>query len=102
MAFGGLSKSSKQAGLRESDVLRFYDLVSGLTYLDYKLDELIAPVAALLLARWAAYDDAEKQAIALFDDVQYDPTVPPNVRQACWAKGSGRSIVESLATKTLS
>jgi type I restriction enzyme M protein len=47
--------------------------------------ELVAPLAGLLLLRWAAFMEAETEAVSAFNDTPFVPILPESLRQASWA-----------------
>src|SRR5205085_870674 len=76
----------------------FYDLLTGLTYFDYPFEQVVAPLAALLLARWMAFEEEERKAIASFDDLRFEPALPAELQEWAWSPRHGAQILEALAT----
>ncbi|MCA9639038.1 MAG: hypothetical protein KC492_00050, partial [Myxococcales bacterium] len=56
--------------------------------------EMIAPLAGLLVLRWAAFHEAEQEAVAAFDDHAFEPLLPLKLRQLAW---TDRTIADHLA-----
>jgi type I restriction enzyme M protein len=49
----------------------------------------VAPLAGLLFLRWAAFMEAEAEAISAFNDTPFSPGLPEALRQASWNLGHG-------------
>lgn len=47
--------------------------------------DVVAPLAGLLVLRWAAFIEAEQEAIASFNDAVFSPLLPGGLRQPAWA-----------------
>src|SRR5262245_34815201 len=50
--------------------------------------DIVAPLAGLLVLRWAAFHQAEQEAVAAFDDQAFTPFLPVGLRQPAWADGT--------------
>ena len=46
--------------------------------------ELLAPLAALIILRWADQQEADREAIAAFDGTSFTPTLIPGSRWRDW------------------
>lgn len=46
--------------------------------------DLAVALAALLYLRWADFQDAEREAIAAFDDTKYEPALPASLHWRSW------------------
>jgi type I restriction enzyme M protein len=46
--------------------------------------EFIQGLAALFFLRWADFQEAEFEAIAAFDDIEYEPVLPPSLHWRTW------------------
>ena len=60
------------------------------------LESVVAPVAAMLLLRWAAHLDAEQEAVASFDGKDYTPALPLEKRWTAWSELRGERLVGFL------
>src|SRR5689334_5194168 len=47
--------------------------------------DLVAPLAGLLVLRWAAFIEAEAEAVAAFNDTPFSPLLPESLRQHSWS-----------------
>ena len=45
---------------------------------------LVGPLAGLLIAKWAGYDEAEREAVAAFEDGAFEPELPEALRRPAW------------------
>ena len=45
---------------------------------------MLGPLAALLIAKWAGYDESEREAIAAFDEKAFTPELPDALRLPAW------------------
>lgn len=50
---------------------------------------LIAPLAGLLVLRWAAFTEAETEAVSAFNDTPFSPLLPALLRQPSWTDRDG-------------
>lgn len=48
------------------------------------IHEMGVALAALLYLRWADFQEAELEAIAAFDDISYEPVLPPSLHWRTW------------------
>lgn len=64
------------------------------------LVEVIAPLAGLLVLRWAAFVEAEHEAIASFDETRFLTVLPAVLRQPAWVQPEtlGVGLLDALAT----
>ena len=44
----------------------------------------LGPLAGLLIARWAGYDESEREAIAAFDEETFTPELPEALKLSAW------------------
>ena len=51
--------------------------------------DLVAPLAGLLVLRWAAFVEAETEAVSAFNDVPFLPLLPEALRQPSWTDAHG-------------
>ncbi|TWT80648.1 putative type I restriction enzymeP M protein [Planctomycetes bacterium CA13] len=51
-------------------------------------------LAALLFLRWADFEDAEREAIAAFEDLNYEPVVPDHCRWRNWCDSSPEQLAD--------
>ena len=49
----------------------------------------IAPLAGLLVLRWAAFMEAETEAVSAFNDSPFSPLLPESLRQPSWTDAHG-------------
>ncbi|BDU78151.1 type I restriction-modification system methyltransferase subunit [Mesoterricola sediminis] len=61
--------------------------------------EFLSPLAGLLVVRWAAFMDAEMEAVSAFDDTPFVPQLPETLRQVSWCDAQG--LVARLSTGLL-
>ena len=59
---------------------------------------LVGPLAGLLIAKWAGYDEAEREAVAAFEDRAFVPELPEALRRSAWERPIHRAdaVVEAL------
>jgi type I restriction enzyme M protein len=53
------------------------------------LGELVAPLAGLLVLRWAAFMEAEREAIAAFNDAPFSRVLPSALSHVSWTESHG-------------
>src|SRR5262245_693174 len=58
--------------------------------------DVVAPLAGLLVLRWAAFMEAEQEAIASFNEVGFSPLLPEGLRQPAWGHDLSTRIVHAL------
>lgn len=46
--------------------------------------DVVAPLAGLLVLRWAAFIEAEQEAVASFNDTGFSPVLPDTLHQKAW------------------
>ena len=64
---------------------------------------IMGPLAALLVAKWAGYDEAEREAIAAFDGCAFRPELPEALSRPAWERASEGhvvALVEALKSMT--
>jgi type I restriction enzyme M protein len=54
--------------------------------------EFVGLLAALLYLRWLDHEEAEREAIAAFDDKPYEPRPPSQLRWSWWSSLRGREL----------
>lgn len=59
---------------------------------------LVGPLAGLLIAKWAGYDEAEREAVAAFEDRAFVPELPEALRRPAWERPihHADAVVEAL------
>lgn len=60
-------------------------------------EDLLPSLAGLLVLRWAAFVEAEQEAISTFDDSTFTPSLPDSLRQREWTIHSSAVLAKSLA-----
>lgn len=65
------------------------------------LDAVVAPLAALLLLRWADHFDAEQEAIASFDGQDYTPALSHEKHWSSWCDLRGERLADFLRDEVL-
>ena len=63
------------------------------------LDQVLGTLAALLIAKWAGHDDAEREAIAAFDGRPFTREIPKALSLPSWERASvdhASSVAEAL------
>ena len=63
------------------------------------LDRILGPLSGLLIAKWAGYDESEREAIAAFDEEAFTPTLPVALRLPAWDHPTGdhaSNVAEAL------
>lgn len=62
-------------------------------------DVILGPLAGLLVLRWAAHDESEREAVAAFDEGDFTSELPPALRSPAWAEPTSRraeNIINAL------
>ena len=59
-----------------------------------RLDSVLAPLAGLLIAKWAGYDESEREAIAAFNEEAFTPELPEALRLSAWCDPTGNHAGE--------
>ncbi|MBK6689478.1 MAG: N-6 DNA methylase [Deltaproteobacteria bacterium] len=62
------------------------------------VNEVVAPLAGLLVLRWAAFLEAETEAVSAFNDTPFSPVLPESLRQLSW---TGAHDLASRLSKSL-
>ena len=65
------------------------------------LNQLLAPLAGLIIAKWAGYDESEREAIAAFNEEAYTPELHEALRLSTWSDPTGNhadDVAEALGT----
>ena len=59
---------------------------------------LVGPLAGLLIAKWAGYDEAEREAVAAFEDRAFEPQLPEALGRPAWERPihHADAVVEAL------
>lgn len=57
--------------------------------------DIVAPLAGLLVLRWAAFMEAETEAVSAFNDTPFVPHLPESLRQTSW--GDAHELVARLS-----
>ncbi|HYN36296.1 MAG TPA: N-6 DNA methylase [Actinomycetota bacterium] len=65
------------------------------------IESLIAPLATILLLRWAEYVDAEHEAVASFDGHEYRPALPRAQHWTSWSEFRGTRLLDFLRGELL-
>lgn len=60
------------------------DRIRSVCHYDASIEDVAAPLASLLVLRWAAFVEGELEAIALFNEQQVLHTLPQGLRAAAW------------------
>ena len=62
--------------------------------------DIIAPLAGLFIFRWAAFMEAEMEAVASFDEIGFSALLPEGLRQPAWQspRELATHLVEALGT----
>ena len=66
-------------------------------------ESVMGPLVGLLIAKWAAYDEAEREAVAAFDGRAFVPELPEALRRSAWERpveGDADAVVEALKNLT--
>ena len=45
---------------------------------------ILSPLAGLLIAKWAGYDESEREAIAAFNEETFTPELPEALNLSAW------------------
>ena len=110
-----MPESSEHAGCNgDRRLVKQIELTSQLSNLWARLDEIrgqgaghqplesvIAPLAAILLLRWADHVDAEQEAVAAFDGHDYCPALPRGQHWTSWSELHGERLVDFLRGELL-
>ena len=48
------------------------------------LDQVLGPLAGLLITKWAGHDESEREAIAAFNEEAFTPALPEALRLSAW------------------
>ena len=65
------------------------------------LDQVLSPLAGLLIARWAGYDESEREAIAAFNEEVFKPELPEALGLSAWddpTRNHVGEVAEALGT----
>ena len=65
------------------------------------LSQVLAPLAGLFIAKWAGYDESEREAIAAFNEEAFTPELPEALRLSTWSGPTGNhasEVAEALET----
>lgn len=65
------------------------------------LDLVLGALSGLLIAKWAGYDESEREAIAAFNEEVFKPELPETLRLSAWddpTKHHMGKVVEALGT----
>ena len=65
------------------------------------LEAVVAPLAAMLLLRWADHVDAEQEAVATFDGHDYTPALPREKHWTSWTELRGGRVADFLREEVL-
>ena len=57
----------------------------------------LAPLAGLLIAKWAGYDESEREAIAAFNEETFTPELPEALKLSAWDRPTARHANEIAA-----
>ena len=49
-----------------------------------KPEQILSPLAGLLIAKWAGYDESEREAIAAFNEETFTPDLPEALKLSAW------------------
>ena len=63
------------------------------------LDRALGPLAGLLIAKWAGYDESEREAIAAFNEEAFTPELPQALSLSAWrdpSTGHAGEVAEAL------
>ena len=63
----------------------------------------LGPLAGLLIAKWAGYDEAEREAVAASDGCAFAPELPEALSRPAWERagdGHAAALVEALKSMT--
>ena len=66
-----------------------------------RFDSVLGPLAGLLIAKWAGYDESEREAIAAFNEEAFTPELPEALRLSAWSDPTGNhagEVAEGLVT----
>ncbi len=66
---------------------------------DRPFESVVAPLAALLLLRWAEHVDAEEEAVAAFEGYDYRPSLPRHHRWTAWSELRGTKLIDFFQTE---
>ena len=65
---------------------------------------MAGPLAGLLIAKWAGYAEAEREAVAAFEDRAFAPELPDELRRPAWERpieGAADAVVDALKNLTV-
>ena len=60
-------------------------------------EHALAPLAGLLIAKWAGYDESEREAVAAFNEESYTPELPEALTLSAWNRPTKRHADEVAA-----
>ena len=103
-------ETSGRAGATSAELRReFLKVFESGTVLDgprhttASLEQVLAPLAGLLIAKWAGYDESEREAIAAFNEEAFAPDLPEALRLSAWsdpATSHAGEVAEALRGMT--
>ena len=78
---GGTSQRLRRELLATFEAGMVYDRPSQMTA---RLELVLGPLAGLFIARWAGYDESEREAIAAFNEETFTPELPEALKLSAW------------------
>ena len=60
-------------------------------------DHVLVPLAGLLIAKWAGYDESEREAIAEFNEETFTPELPEALKLSAWSRPTERHASDVAA-----
>ena len=88
------SSGNTQSDFEEFPMWELMDRLRASGWSGVPVVDVVAPLGGLLVLRWAAFLEAEQEAVAAFDDQAFEPVLPPALRQPAWADGT---VADQLA-----
>ena len=62
-----------------------------------RLDQILGPLAGLLIAKWAGYHESEREAIAAFNEEAFTTELPQALKLSAWDRSTERHASEVAA-----
>jgi type I restriction enzyme M protein len=77
---------------RETPIWRVFDFLRG----ELQPSEVLETLAALIVLRWVDFQEAEREAIAAFEDAPFEPIMSPRLHWRSWHSLKGQRLGEFL------
>ena len=94
---GRVDASAARMGSELLAALEGGTVPSGRTRTTTPFDNVLVPLAGLVIVKWAGYHESEREAIAAFDEESFTPELPETLRLSAWDRPAKRHASEVVA-----